>query len=36
MDGRWEVFATKPSNPLEPSLNAGVDQGSAMLRLSWH
>ena len=34
-DGKWEAFATKPSSRFEPSLNAGVDQGSAMLRLSW-
>jgi hypothetical protein len=35
-DGHWEAFHTQPSSPLEPSLNAGVDSGGAMLRLQWH
>ena len=35
-DGKWEAFHTVPDSRLEPSLNAGVDQGSAMVRLSWH
>ena len=35
-DGRWEAFSTTPSSRFEPSLNAGVDSGGAMLRLQWH
>lgn len=35
-DGKWEAFHTEPSNRLEPSFNAGVDSGGAMLRLQWH
>jgi hypothetical protein len=35
-DGKWEAFHTEPSSRLEPSLNAGVDSGGAMLRLQWH
>jgi hypothetical protein len=35
-DGKWEAFRTEPSSRLEPSLNAGVDSGGAMLRLQWH
>jgi hypothetical protein len=35
-DGKWEAFRTEPTSRLEPSLNAGVDSGGAMLRLQWH
>jgi hypothetical protein len=35
-DGKWEAFHTEPTSRLEPSLNAGVDSGGAMLRLQWH
>jgi hypothetical protein len=35
-DGKWEAFRTTPSSRFEPSLDAGVDQGNAMLRLQWH
>ena len=35
-DGKWEAFHTEPTNRLEPSFNAGVDSGGAMLRLQWH
>jgi hypothetical protein len=34
-DGRWEVFATHPSDPLVPSFRGGVDNGGAMFKLQW-
>jgi hypothetical protein len=34
-DGKWEVFDTRSSDPLMPSLKGGIDGGRAMIGLQW-